>query len=145
MPPTGRRWQHGNGSQLGSSPSPTATCGSCVSRRCPSALDLTRPSNLDALLVDDSTGRIDIGARTDPDPLFETCRRLADAVYDWWAGRPPPFVCRSRTMPEVGCNAAFIASASPRVVFARPLRQARGLHAHLVLSAAFTVPNAWLR
>jgi hypothetical protein len=112
----------------------------------PSALSLTRQSNLDVPRVDDrvSTGRID-GGRTDPDPLLETCGRLADAVYDWWDGRPPPLVYRSRTMPEVGRNLAFTESASPQMILARPLRETSGLHAHLVLRAAFTVPDAWLR
>ncbi|HSS10897.1 MAG TPA: RES domain-containing protein, partial [Acidimicrobiales bacterium] len=70
------------------------------------ALPLTRQANLDTLRLDDriSTGRIDVDRRSDPDPLLGTCASLADAVYDWWGGRPPPLVYRSRTTPGVGRN-----------------------------------------
>jgi hypothetical protein len=47
-------------------------------------------------------------------------------------------------MPERGRTIAFAQSAMPRVVFARRLRDARALHAYLVLQAGFTVPPAWL-
>lgn len=112
----------------------------------PSALHLTRQANLDALDLDDrvSTGRLGGTARTDPDPLLETCGALADALFDWWAGRPPPLVYRSRTMPEAGRNLAFGAWAAPRVLGAGRLRTARALHVHLVLRGGFTVPPEWL-
>ncbi len=114
--------------------------------RMPSALHLTRQANLDALGVDDriSTGRIDLDRSEDPGPLLDMCARLADAVHDWWAGRPPPLVYRSRTMPQDGRNVAFVEAALPAVVAARPLREAASLHAHLVLTAGFSVPDAWL-
>lgn len=112
----------------------------------PSALHLTRQRNLDVLGLDDrvSTGRIDFALRVDPDPLLETCARLADAVFDWWGGRPPPLVYRARTTPSVGRSIAFTEFASPAVVDARPLRDATALHAYLVLRAGFTVPSTWL-
>jgi hypothetical protein len=113
----------------------------------PSGLRLTRQTTLDALSLDDrvSTGRIDVGGRRRPDPLLDTCGRLADAVYDWWDGRPPPLVYRTRTMPEVGRTIAFTEWTSPRVVSAGRLRDATALHAYLVLGAGFTVPESWLR
>jgi hypothetical protein len=113
----------------------------------PAGLRLTHQATLDALGLDDrvSTGRIDVGGRPRPDPLLETCGRLADAVYDWWDGRPPPLVYRTRTMPEVGRTIAFTEWTSPRVVSAGQLRDATALHAYLVLGAGFTVPESWLR
>jgi hypothetical protein len=115
--------------------------------RFPSALHLTHQATLDALGLDDriSTGRLDPRRRRDPDPLLETCGQLADSVYDWWRGQPPPVVYRSRTMPAAGRNAAFTETARPRIVMARPLREATALHAYLVLHAGFTVPEGWLR
>jgi hypothetical protein len=112
----------------------------------PSALHLTHQGNLDAPGVDDrvSTGRIGLTRTRDPDPLLETCGRLADAVYDWWKHRAPPLVYRSRTTPSVGRSLAFTREASPRVVIARRLRDATALHVHLVLHAGFTVPDDWL-
>jgi hypothetical protein len=112
----------------------------------PSALRLSHQVNLDALGLDDriSTGRI-AAARADRDTLLDTCGQLADAVFDWWDGRPPPLAYRSRTLPGVGRNLAFTETAEPRVVSARPLRTAVALHAHLVLRAGFTVPDTWLR
>ncbi len=112
----------------------------------PSALNLAAQANLDALGLDDrvSTGRIDVGRRADPDPLLETCGRLADAVYDWWNGHPPPLVYRTRTAPGQGRSIAFMQSACGRVVTAGRLRDATALHVHLVLRAGFTVPTAWL-
>jgi hypothetical protein len=111
----------------------------------PSALRLSHQVNLDALGLDDriSTGRIDV-PRADRDPLLDACGRLADAVYDWWDGRPPPLVYRSRTLPGVGRNLAFAQTAEPHVVRARRLRDASALHVHLVLRAGFTVPDGWL-
>jgi hypothetical protein len=113
----------------------------------PAGLRLTRQTTLDALGLDDrvSTGRIDLGSRRRPDPLLDTCGRLADAVYDWWDGRPPPLVYRTRTMPEVGRTIAFTEWTSPRVESAGRLRDAAALHAYLVLGAGFTVPESWLR
>jgi hypothetical protein len=112
----------------------------------PSAMHLTHQGNLDALGLDDrvSTGRIDVGARRDPDPLLDTSGRLSDAVYDWWNGAPPPLVYRSRTMPERGRNIAFSQPSSPRVAAVGRLRDATTLHAHLVLRAGFIVPERWI-
>ena len=112
----------------------------------PAALHLTRQGNLDALGLDDrvSTGRLDVDRRTDPDPLLALCGELADRVYDWWGGRPPPLVYRTRTMPAEGRSVAFADTVPHRVVAARPLRQATALHASLVLHAGFTVPDGWL-
>jgi RES domain len=112
----------------------------------PRSLHLTRQVNLDALGLDDrvSTGRIDVASRRDPDPLLATCGQLSDAVFDWWAGRPPALVYRSRTTPSVGRSIVFTEPASPRVVQARRLAEATALHAHLVLQAGFTVPSGWL-
>jgi hypothetical protein len=113
----------------------------------PGGLRLTRQATLDVLGLDDrvSTGRIDLGGRRRADPLLDTCGRLADAVWDWWDGRPPPLVYRTRTMPEVGRTIAFTEWTSPRVVSAGRLRDATALHAYLVLGAGFTVPETWLR
>ena len=112
----------------------------------PPALRLTRQANLDVLGLDDrvSTGRIAITERSDPDPLLETCGRLADAMYDWWAGSPPPLLYRSRTMPATGRCIAFTESVFVPAVALGRLRDARSLHAHLVLRARFTVPPDWL-
>jgi hypothetical protein len=111
----------------------------------PPSVHLTRQSVLDALGLDDrvSTGRIDT-KRADSDPLLETCGALADAVFDWWNGQPPPLVYRTRTMPAVGRSAVFCEGASPPVVRWGRLREATALHSYLVLRAGFTVPDAWL-
>jgi hypothetical protein len=110
------------------------------------ALQLTRQSNLDVLGLDDrvSTGRILTSGRVDPDPLLETCGLLADALYDWWRGQPPPLLYRSRTMPAVGRSIAFTDSSAVPTVSIGRLRDARALHAHLVLRARFTVPPDWI-
>ena len=112
----------------------------------PRSLHLTHQTNLDVLRLDDrvSTGRISVTARRDPDPLLETCGALADAVYDWWGGAPPPIVYRSRSMPEVGRSVAFTENAMSTVLTARPLREATALHVYLVLRAGFAVPDEWL-
>jgi hypothetical protein len=112
----------------------------------PSALHLTHQGNLDALGLDDrvSTGRILLSRGADPDPLLDISGRLADAVYDWWDQVPPPLVYRSRTTPGIGRSIAFTRQASPRIVNARPLREATALHTHLVLRAGFTLPQDWL-
>ena len=111
------------------------------------ALALTRQTNLDALGLDDrvSTGRIDPSGRADPDPLLDTCDQLADAVYDWWKGSPPPLLYRARTAPGTGRNIAFTQTSGWSNLAARPLREATGLHTDLTLSAGFVVPPAWLR
>jgi hypothetical protein len=110
-------------------------------------LALTRQTNLDALRVDDrvSTGRIDPSGRADPDPLLDTCGRLADAVHDWWSGSAPPLLYRARTSPGIGRSMAFTHTSAWSIQAARPLREATGLHAHLTLRAGFVVPPAWLR
>jgi len=118
----------------------------------PASLDLTRQAVLDALGLDDrvSTGRIEAAGRADPDPLLETCGRLADAVFDWWQRHPPPLVYRTRSMPSIARSVAFTApaaataTAAPAVVSVRRLAEATALHAHLVVRAGFTVPPAWL-
>jgi hypothetical protein len=112
----------------------------------PRSLHLTRQVNLDALGLDDrvSTGRLNVGGRADPDPLLELCGRLADAVYDWWDGRPPPLVYRARTAPSMGRSITFTELARPTALQARRLREATALHVYLVLQAGFTVPYAWL-
>ena len=112
----------------------------------PPSLHLTRQSNLDALGLDDrgSTGRISATGRSDPDPLLETGGRLADAVYDWWGGSPPPLLYRSRTVPSSGRSVAFSEWAALRAQALGRLREAESLHAALVLRAGFTVPPAWL-
>jgi hypothetical protein len=112
----------------------------------PSGLHLTHQANLDALGLDDrvSTGRIDVDRDVDPDPLLDTSGELADAVFDWWDGAPPPLVYRSRAAPDHR-NVAFTSNVDCRVGLARPLREAVALHAHLVMHAGFTVPEAWLR
>jgi hypothetical protein len=112
----------------------------------PPALHLTHQTNLDVLDLDDrvSTGRIVTAGRVDPDPLLETCGRLADAIYDWWRGLPPPLLYRSRTVPATGRSVAFTQSSSVPTVSIGRLRDARTLHAHLVLRASFTVPPDWI-
>jgi hypothetical protein len=112
----------------------------------PAALHLTHQSNLDALNLDDriSTGRIDVTSRRDPDPLLETCGRLADSVFDWWEGTPPPIVYRTRSMPDPGRSIAFMQWTPCQVASVRQLREATALHAHLVLEAGFSVPREWI-
>jgi hypothetical protein len=112
----------------------------------PPALHLTHQRNLDVLGLDDrvSTGRIVTSGRVDPDLLLETCGFLADAIYDWWHGQPPPLLYRSRTMPAVGRSVAFTGSSSVPTDSIGRLRDARALHAHLVLRARFTVPPDWI-
>jgi hypothetical protein len=112
----------------------------------PPAIHLTHQSNLDVLGQDDrvGTGRIVTGSRVDPDPMLETCGRLSDAIYDWWRGLPPPLLYRSRTMPAVGRSVTFTDSFSVPTVSIGRLRDARALHAHLVLRARFTVPTDWI-
>jgi hypothetical protein len=112
----------------------------------PPALHLTHQRNLDVLGLDDrvSTGRIVTSSRVDPDPLLETCGRLADAIYDWWRGLPPPLLYRSRTVPAAGRSVAFTQSSPVPTVSIGRLRDARALHAHLVLRARFTVPPEWI-
>ena len=111
----------------------------------PSAVHLTHQINLDALGLDDrvSTGRIDPEGRLDPDPLLDLSGRLADAVWDWWAGRPPPIAYRARTVPS-GRSLVFTETTALEVTVARRLREAAALHQHLVLCAGFTVPERWL-
>lgn len=108
-------------------------------------LPLTRQENLDGLAIDDrvNTGRLD---RPGPggDPLLDVCQELADAVFDWWKGSPPPLVYRTRSSPNAR-SVAFTESASVSVLNARPLREAGRLHAQLVGRHGFTVPVAWLR
>jgi hypothetical protein len=110
------------------------------------ALALTRQANLDALGLDDrvSTGRIDTAGRADSDPLLETCGQLADAVYDWWQGSPPPLLYRARTMPGVGRSVAFTSGSEWSVLDARRLREATALHAFLALRVGFQIPANWL-
>lgn len=112
----------------------------------PSVLNLTHQANLDALGLDDriSTGRIALGARTDPDSLLDASGRLADAVYDWWEQDPPPLVYRTRSTPAQGRSIAFTQGAGGHVVSTGRLADATALHVHLVLRAGFTVPNRWL-
>ncbi len=109
------------------------------------ALHLTRQETLDTLGLDDrvNTGRVD---RPGPggDPLLEVCHGLADAVFDWWKEAPPPLVYRTRSTPSAR-SVAFTASVSVHVVAARPLREARRLHAQLVGRHGFSVPVGWLR
>jgi hypothetical protein len=109
-------------------------------------LALTRQTNLEALGLDDrvSTGRLDIAARADPDPLLELCGQLVDATYDWWDGSPPPLLYRSRTMPGVGRNVAFTAMTPRSILHAHRFRDATAVHTHLVLRAGFTLPDGWL-
>ena len=108
-------------------------------------LQLTRQQTLDVLCVDDrvNTGRVD---RPGPggDSLLEVCHDLADAVFDWWKEAPPSLVYRTRSTPNAR-SVAFTASASAHVVAARPLREARRLHAQLVGRHGFRVPVGWLR
>jgi hypothetical protein len=112
----------------------------------PRSLHLTREANLGALKLDDrvSTGRINVATRLHAHPLLETCGQLADAVFDWWDARPPPLVYRARTAPSVGRTIAFTEPAEPTILRAHRLREAKVLHAHLVLQAGFSVPPAWL-
>jgi hypothetical protein len=109
------------------------------------ALHLTRQETLDVLGVDDriNTGRLD---RPPPqgDPLLEVCHDLADAVFDWWKGAPPALVYRTRSTPDAR-SIAFTSSLSVVESPARPLREARRLHAQLVGRHGFRVPGAWLR
>lgn len=111
----------------------------------PSALHLTHQVNLETLGLDDriSTGRIDPASRRDPDPLLDLSGRLADAVWDWWEGLPPPIVYRARTVPT-GRSLVLTETTDLEVTVARPLREAAALHQHLVLRAGFTVPEGWL-
>lgn len=111
----------------------------------PSALHLTHQANLDALGVDDriNTGRLDAGLGDDGDPLLELCQQLSDRVYDWWDGRPPPIVYRTRHMPAAR-SMAFTKHVTWGTVRSRPLREATALLVELVTHHGFDVPSAWL-
>lgn len=108
----------------------------------PPALHLTHQRTLDALALGDrvNTGRLDVG----PDPLLATSQALADRVWDWWDGEPPPLVYRIRTVPAAR-SVAFGRWVRWGGVTARPVREATSLLAALVLHHGFDVPEAWLR
>jgi hypothetical protein len=111
----------------------------------PPALHLTHQVNLDVLGLDDrvSTGRLD---RPDPlsgDPLLILGQQLADAVHDWWAGRPPPIVSRTRSL-SAARSMAFTRACTWSVVEAARLREATALLVVLVTHHGFDVPDNWL-
>ena len=107
-------------------------------------LHLTHQVILNALGVDDriNTGRIDLPG-PGGDPLLDVGQRLADAIYDWWAGAPPPLVYRTRSVPSAR-SMAFTVHTGLRPVRARPLRDARHLVAQLVARHGFSAPSSWL-
>lgn len=109
----------------------------------PSVLRLTHQATLDALGLDDrvNTGRLDGSGPVDP--LLATSQSLADHVWDWWGGNPPPLVYRTRTMPTAR-SLAFVETTPWAVVRARPLAEATALLVALVLRHGFDVPDAWL-
>ena len=94
-----------------------------------------------------NTGRLDRPLPTigDPlgDPLLEVSQQLADSVYDWWRGAPPPIVYRTRTVPAAR-SLAFTRSTTWTQVNGRTLRDARALLVALVTHHGFDVPGAWL-
>lgn len=106
-------------------------------------LALTHQVNLDALGLDDriSTGRLD--EPTGTDSLLALGQELADAVHDWWGGRPPALMYRSRTVPQAR-SLAFPLETPLQVRGAGRLRDATTLLAALVTRHGFEVPDAWL-
>lgn len=110
----------------------------------PAALHLTHQTNLDALGLDD---RINIGRLDDHgpggDPLLSTSQSLADAVWDWWEGSPPPLVYRTRSVPSARSIAFSQTTAWQRMAVA-PLRAASALTVRLVTHHGFDIPDNWL-
>ena len=111
----------------------------------PPALHLTHQANLDALGLDDrvNTARLDQPLPGIGDPLPEVGQQLADAVYDWWQGTPPPIVYRTRSVPAAR-SIAFTRSSTWTQVTGGNLRDARALLVALVTHHGFDVPEAWL-
>lgn len=101
--------------------------------------------NPDALGLDDrvSTGRLD-RARDRGDPLLTTAQQLSDAVLDWWDGRPPPLVYRTRSTPAAR-SSAFTRTVEWQTLRSRPLWDAVGLLVALVTRHGFVVPDYWPR
>lgn len=108
----------------------------------PPALHLTHQRTLDALGLDDriNTGRLDVSGG---DPLLAISQTLVDHLWDWWVGRPPPVVYRTRTMPAAR-SMAFYEETRWEAVSARPLADAPALLAELVIGHGFDVPASWL-
>lgn len=70
-------------------------------------------------------------------------QQLADAVYDWWAGAPPPIVYRTRSVPAAR-SIAFTGSTTWTHVIGGNLSDAKALLVALVTHHGFDVPAAWL-
>ena len=64
-------------------------------------------------------------------------------MHDWWHGRPPALVYRTRTMPAAR-SLAFFEHSGVQVAGARPLREATRLLTALVARHGFVVPSRWL-
>ena len=111
----------------------------------PPALHLTHQANLDALGLDDrvNTGRLDQPLPGSIDPLLAISQQLADAVYDWWGGTPPPIVYRTRSVPAAR-SIAFTRSCAWDRVGGRKLQDAKALLVSLVTDHGFDIPNRWL-
>jgi hypothetical protein len=111
----------------------------------PPALHLTHQANLDVLGLDDriNTARLDRPLPAVGDPLLAVSQQLADAVYDWWGGSPPPIVYRTRSVPAAR-SIAFTRSSTWTHVTGGNLRDARALLVALVTHHGFDVPEAWL-
>jgi len=111
----------------------------------PSALHLTHRPVLDLLGLDD---RVSTGGLDEPgvhgDPLLAAAQQLSDAVHDWWHGRPPPLVYRSRSTPSAR-SIAFTRTVAWDTTSSGMLRDALGLLVQIVTRHGFTVPDHWLR
>lgn len=77
------------------------------------------------------------------DPLLTVGQQLADAVYDWWGGTPPPIVYRTRSVPAAR-SIAFTRSCTRNQMTGGNLRDARTLLVSLVTHHGFDVPETWL-
>jgi hypothetical protein len=111
----------------------------------PSGIHLTHQANLDALGLDDrvNTARLDRPLPRWGDPLLVVGQQLADAVYDWWAGEPPPLIYRTRSVPAAR-SIAFTRHCAWEHRTSRSLRHARALLVTLVTHHGFDVPETWL-
>lgn len=111
----------------------------------PPSLHLTHQANLDALGLDDrvNTARLDRPLPGLGDPLLAVDQQLADAIYDWWDGVPPPIVYRTRTLVAAR-SMAFTRACTWASVTTRRLRDANALIVTLVNHHGSDVPESWL-
>jgi hypothetical protein len=89
------------------------------------------------------TARLDRPPHGAGDPLLAIGQQLADAVHDWWDGRPPPIVYRTRSVPRAR-SMAFTHACRWDATIGGRLRDARALLVALVTDHGFDVPTEWL-